>query len=84
MTTTTASNLIDRFDAGKEVLDYFDTNNPILEEPSSESPKQISITLPAWLVDFLDAEAKRRGVARKAIINTALVEWADDLRQHIA
>lgn len=46
MTATTASNLVERFDAGKDVLDYFDTENPLIEEPDPSEPKQVSITIP--------------------------------------
>lgn len=81
MTATTADNLMEKFDAGEDVLDYFDTDNAVLEEPELCAPKQISITVPMWLVDSLDAEAERRGIARKAIINTALVEWMDALAE---
>ena len=76
MTATTTDNLIERFDAGEDVLDYFDTENPIIEEPNT---RNITITVPEWLVKSLDHEASRRGIARKAIINTALVEWTDAL-----
>ena len=81
MTATTADNLLDRFDAGEDVLDYFDLSAPEVEKPDPTAPKQVSITIPLWLVDSLDAEAARRGVARKAIINTALVEWSDEQRE---
>lgn len=78
MTATTAENLIDRFDKGEDVLDYFDTASPEIEKPDPTAPKQVSITIPLWLVNSLDAEAARRGIARKAMINTALVEWSDE------
>lgn len=81
MTATTASTLVERFDAGKDVLDYFDTENPLIEEPDPSEPKQVSITIPLWLVNWLDQEAARRGIARKAVINTALVEWSDEQRE---
>lgn len=81
MTVTTANNLIERFDAGEDVFDYFDTMSPEIEEPDPTTPKQVSITIPLWLVESLDAEAARRGIARKAVINTALVEWSDEQRE---
>ena len=80
MTATTANNLIERFDAGEDVFDYFDTMSPEIEKPDPTTPKQVSITIPLWLVESLDAEAARRGIARKAVINTALVEWSDEQR----
>lgn len=76
MTKTTSDNLIERFDAGEDVFDYFDVESPVIEEPDT---RNITITVPEWLVRSLDREATRRGIARKAVINTALVEWTDAL-----
>ena len=68
------------FDAGGDVSTLFDGGS--VERPVKDvASKQISITVPMWLVDSLDAEAERRGIARKAIINTALVEWMDALAE---
>lgn len=78
MTETTAENLVDRFDAGEDVLDYFDVDHPIIEAPADLTPKDVKVSLPAWLVESLDREATRRGIARRAVINTALVEWTDE------
>lgn len=50
----------------------------------ADQPRQVNATIPAWLVQWLDAEAARRGVARKAVINTAIVEWADEQRERAA
>lgn len=75
----TAKEFDEYFDAGGDVSELFD-DNAVVERPVKEShSRQISITVPEWLVESLDEEAERRGVARKAIINTALVEWTDEL-----
>lgn len=79
MIATNADNLLDRFDSGEDVLDYFDEASAVVEH--FDKRKQISVSVPQWLVDFLDAEADRRGIARKAVINTALVEWCDEQRE---
>lgn len=80
MTATTSKNLEERFDAGGDVTDYFDLEQPIVENPDPMEPKNISVTIPLWLMQSLDDEASRRGIARKAMINTALVEWTDEHR----
>lgn len=77
MKTTTAEKLDIMFEEGTDMTEYMDLGNVQHVHPQ---PKQISITIPAWLVDSLDAEAERRGIARKAVINTALVEWIDELK----
>ena len=77
MKNATAKELEKMFEEGADMTDYMDLENIQHVHPQ---PKQISITIPIWLVDSLDKEAERRGVARKAIINTALVEWIDELK----
>lgn len=84
MTATTAENLVERFDAGEDVLDYFDESAAVIEEPDPYGAHPLNIVPPHWLVDYYDAEAKRRGVSRRAVINTALVEWADERRERDA
>ena len=75
----TAEELDHRFDAGEDVLDYFDLDNPIVQHAPArdDSQRQINISLPAWLVDILDDEAHRRAISRKAVINDWLVDRAD-------
>lgn len=80
MTATTSKNLEERFDAGEDVTDYFDLEQPIVENLDPMEPKNISVTIPLWLMQSFDDEASRRGIARKAMINTALVEWTDEHR----
>lgn len=76
MKKATAEELEKMFEEGIDMTEYMDLDNIQHVHPQ---PKQINITIPMWLVDSLDEEAERRGVARKAIINTALVEWVDEL-----
>lgn len=66
------------FDNGGDISELFDAPDAVIERPSASQLKQVSISLPEWLVFELDREAARRGVARKALINTALVEWIDE------
>ncbi len=79
---TTAENLGDRFEAGEDVLDYFDVDaaaRPLLDTTT----KTITVTLPLWLIAALDEEASRRGMTRKGVINMWLVDRADKERQRM-
>ena len=68
-----------RFDNGEEVMDYVDMTSAVVRKslPRNDSQRPINTSLPAWLVDFLDDEASRRGINRKAVINDWLVDRAD-------
>lgn len=71
------------FDEGADMTPYIveeATHFPALD--GDRSGKAINVVMPSWLVAVLDDEAERRGVTRKAIINTVLVEWADG--RHLA
>lgn len=79
---TTAENLEERFDAGEDVLDYFDEGQvarPLLDCTT----KSVTVTLPLWLISVLDDEAARRGMTRKGIINMWLVDRADCERDQL-
>lgn len=60
---TTARNLEAKFDAGENVLDYFDT-----------SPKRVNVDFPIWTVQRLDQEAARFGITRQALIKVWITE----------
>lgn len=64
-------------DEGEDLSDYMDLENATHFYPQADDPKTVNLTLPTWLVSYLDSEAKRRGIARKALINCVLVDWAD-------
>ena len=69
---TTKKNLEDRFNQGKAVLDYFDSSHAI---------KRINLDIPEWVVESLDRESSRRGIARQALIKIWLVEKLDELKK---
>lgn len=75
-TKTTAENLEEKFDAGEDVLDYFNAD-AYIHPLQDDATKTITVSLPLWLVNALDAEAARRGMTRKGIINMWLVDRAD-------
>jgi hypothetical protein len=66
-----AEELDDKFDAGEDVLQYFDLST--LKRPGLES-EPIEINFPRWMVAALDREAQRLGIHREAIIKLWLAE----------
>jgi len=67
-TKTTAKNLESRFDAGDDVLDYFDltkARRPLLRKD------RVNLDLPRWMILKIDRVARRKGIPRDAQIK----EW---------
>jgi len=46
--------------------------------------KRVNLDIPAWAVHELDQEAKRKGIARQALIKTWLIDQLDLIRQRSA
>ncbi len=60
------------FDEGKEdILPYMDVSK--LRQPGLEN-KRVNVDFPNWMVNRLDAEARRLGVARQALIKLWIAE----------
>lgn len=72
--TASAEELDRMFDAGEDMTDYFDWSKA--RRPGLEA-KRVNVDFPQWMVARLDAEAKRRGVTRQALIKMWLVEKLD-------
>ena len=70
--STNKSNLEERFDQGESVLDYFETNYVV---------KRVSLDIPQWAIVDLDKEAKRRGLARQALIKHWIIDKLDELKK---
>lgn len=68
---TTRANLESRFEAGDDVMDYFDLENAIV---------RVNVDFPAWVVHDLDRESARRGIARQALVKTWITDRLDALR----
>ena len=66
-----AKNFDRRFDAGKSVMRYLDMKS--VRRPGQE-PRRLSVTVPSWMVESLDREAKRLGVSRQAVIRKWFTE----------
>lgn len=82
---TTEANLIDKFENGEDVLDYFDVDNAEIVYPESAGgTRRVNVDFPAWVVDALDREAKRIGVGRQAVIKTWIVQHLDEMGERPA
>jgi hypothetical protein len=71
MSKTTAENLEARFDAGEDVLDYFDTASAVRV---NHVRSRVNLDLPAWIIGRLDRHASRTGVPRQALVKLWLAE----------
>ena len=70
-----AAELDRKFDEGiEDVLDEFD---PGSETRPNRPAKRVNVDFPEWVVRALDAEARRLGLTRQAIIKTWIVERLD-------
>ena len=75
---TNARNLEARFEAGEDVLDYFDLDNatqPLLEK------ERVNLDIPHWMVLRIDRTARRKGITRQAQIKQWLAERLQAERQ---
>ena len=68
-----------RFDAGEELEEYLDYDAVTVEDPD---PRDVLLSLPGWAIATAEAEAKRRNVSRRAILNTWITDKADEVRMH--
>jgi len=78
MTSIKAEELDRIFDEGKEdVMQYFDMSTL---RRASDALKRVNVDFPPRMVDELDREAARVGVARQAIIKMWIAERLDQQR----
>lgn len=75
--TISAEEFDRRFDDGEDMADYIDWSRA--ERPGQQA-KRVNVDFPQWMVARLDAEAKRRGVTRQALIKM----WLADRLDHAA
>ena len=69
-----------RFDVGEDMDEYLDYDAITVDDPS---PRDVLLSLPEWAISTAEAEAKRRNVTRRAILNTWITDKADEVRMHI-
>ena len=63
-----------RFDDGEDMSDYIDWSSA--RGPGLEI-QRVNVDFPRWMIDRLDREAKRLGVARQAVIKMLVAEKFD-------
>ena len=95
-TEITPENLLEKFDAGEDVSDYFDLENAVMVYPEEkvavrhvkvnleDETRRVNVDFPLWVVDALDREAKRIGVGRQAVIKTWIVQHLDEMGERPA
>lgn len=67
----TAKEFDEAFESGEdlsEFVDYSKSRRPNLEQ------KRVNLDLPVWMIERLDQEAKRLGVARQAVMKMFLAQ----------
>jgi hypothetical protein len=62
------------FDEGEDITPYLDMSSA--RRPGQEA-KRVNVDFPQWMVARLDAEARRRGVTRQALIKMWLADRLD-------
>ena len=70
-TKTTSANLEARFDAGENVLDYFDAKKSVRRNHRKD---RVNLDLPRWMIDKIDRLAGRNGIPRQSQIKA----WLSD------
>ena len=66
--TISAEELDRKFDAGEEVLEYFDLDNAI----RPNKMQRLTLDIPGWTISALDKEARRIGITRQSLIKTLI------------
>jgi hypothetical protein len=62
-----------KFDAGEDISAHLDFSSARLIEPDTSAQK-VNVDFPVWVVESLDKEAERIGIARQALIKLWIVE----------
>lgn len=60
-----------KFDQGKSVAAHLDLSKA--KRPDQEQ-RRVNVDFPAWMIESLDAEARRLGVTRQSIIKVWIAE----------
>ena len=60
-----------KFDDGQSIAEHLDLSKA--RRPAREQ-KRVNVTLPLWMIQGLDREARHLGVARQSIIKICLAE----------
>ena len=74
-----ASDFDKRFDAGEDVTAMLDMK--LARRPNLD-PKRVNVDFPAWMVDSLDREARKRGITRQSLIKFWLADRIESQATH--
>ncbi len=72
-----ATELDRKFDSGEDITSHLDLSRA--HRPELQ-PKRVNVDFPLWMVQNLDREAKRLGVARQALIKLWVAERLEQLK----
>ena len=65
-----------KFDDGEDVTHLLDLDSA---QRPNQAQKRVNVDFPVWMVEQLDAEARRVGVTRQSIIKVWLAERLEQL-----
>jgi len=75
MKTITAKEFDKKFDNGEDITEYLDFSNAIrLKNIKKTETRKVNVDFPEWIIEALDAEAKKIGVTRQSIIKIWIAE----------
>lgn len=63
-----------KFNAGEDVTEHLDLSRA--RRPGHEQ-RRVNVDFPAWMIESLDREASRLGVARQSLIKILIAEHFD-------
>lgn len=69
-----AEKLDKAFDAGEDITEYLDLTK--VRRPGHEQ-KRVNVDFPVWMIESLDREASRLGVARQSLIKMLIAKHLD-------
>ena len=76
LNTITAEELDRKFDDGEDISEYLDFSTAT--RPNQEL-KRVNVDFPLWVVNGLDRESARLGVARQSLIKMWIAEKLDQV-----
>ena len=66
-----------KFDAGEDITAFLDLSKA--SRPKQEQ-KRVNVDFPIWMIQSLDKEAKRLGVARQSLIKVLIAQHLEKTR----
>jgi len=66
-----------KFDAGEDITAFLDLSKARRLE---QEQKRVNVDFPIWMIQSLDKEAKRLGVARQSLIKVLIAQHLEKMR----